>query len=484
MVAALAMLFIGMFAGNAMNAVLEPPLRPLAQATNRIFPTMLIPPSNAMTLQRRKQITSEYFFDQLKAAGFDKNTTELMFKSLEFYPQVQDGIRFAVREAFRDDVAQLFQMDKNFELLPIEFFEKIGISKEHLKLYWRSHWELPSVGQGFEMYQRLNNLQTPFKVNDLAKLGFSDKDVQTNQFELETLMTTLDIMPAWQKRLMMIAFQPITRVDIRRFVEKGIMDFEAAEFRFRELGNSPEDAKLQVRFIKAEILLDEITPLLKNGDMAEDEANTKLMELLQDKVATDRIIKNIMATAKKTRLKTQKDLTLVQILNSFEDEIFTEEKTLTAIQSLGYDLDESKVILQLRKNDIEQKTTKKLEKEKNFTVADVISGFIKGSINKSDAEKKLDELNLTKDAIELKMLNAEKRIAEAKAKDADALKRANERNIKEQSKADTIKALKAGVIDEVKAIEELRQGKFSDEAIAIILSTFHAESTAKEEAQI
>src|SRR3990167_8075623 len=404
MVAALAMLFIGMFAGNAMNAVLEPPLRPLAQFTNRIFPTMLLPPQNALTLQRRKQIKPEYFYEQLKGAGFDKNVSDLMFQSLEFYPNVQDGITFAVREAFRDDIAVLFQTDKNFDLLPKEFFDKIGISREHLKLYWRSHWQLPAIGQGFEMFQRLSNLQIPFKTKDLEKLGFSNNDIQTNKFELETLLTTLDVMPAWQKRLMMIAFQPITRVDIRRFVEKGIMDFDQAEFRFRELGNSPEDAKLQVRFIKAEIVIDEITPLLKNSDMSAEDAKARLGEVLDNTADIDRIVKNIMATAKKTRLKTQKDLTLVQILNSFEDEIFPEEKTLAAIQTLGYDLEEAQVILQIKKNDIESKNTKKVEKDKKFTVADVITGFINESISKSDAEKKLDELELYKDAIELKII--------------------------------------------------------------------------------
>ena len=260
----------------------------------------------------------------------------------------------------------LFQTDKNFDLLPKEFFDKIGISREHLKLYWRSHWVLPAVNQGFEMYQRLNNLQLPFKEKDLEKLGFSNNDIQTNQFELETLLTTLDVMPAWQKRLMMIAFQPITRVDIRRFVEKGIMDFDQAEFRFRELGNSPEDAKLQVRFIKAEIVIDEITPLLKNSDMSAEGAKARLGEVLDNAADIDRIVKNIMATAKKTRLKTQKDLTLVQILNSFEDEIFPEEKTLAAIQTLGYDLEEAQVILQIKKNDIESKNTKKVEKDKKF----------------------------------------------------------------------------------------------------------------------
>lgn len=483
MVAGLAFMFIGMFAGQAMSPILEPALRPLGQQTEKIFRNQLLPAANALTLFRRKEIDATYFHDQMQQAGFSDGTSQMIFKSLEFFPQIQDAIRFAVRESFRDDIATLFQTDKNFELLPVEFFEKIGISRENLRLYWRAHWELPSVGQGFEMFQRLSNLQLPHKRDDIARLGLAENEIQTNQYELELLLTSLDVMPAWQKRLMMIAYQPITRVDIRRFVEKGIMNLDDAAYRFRELGNSPSDAELQVKFIRAEIALDEITPALKNAEMSEEEAKEKLGGVLNDSEATARIIANIMLAAKKTRLKREKDLTLAQILNAYSELEYSEEKTLVAIQALGYDHDEAQTILALKKKQIADAEKKALEKEKKISKSDVIAAYMNDTLTRADAAAKLDELTYDDDDIEMILLNAETKKDAKKKREEKAAQREQERAIKEQSKADTLAALKKGVISEAKAVEELREAKFSDEAIAIILATAVAKMAESEEDQ-
>jgi len=138
MVAVLALMAIGMIAGQVLTPVLEPPLRPLAQQMNKLAPTQIIQPPEALTLFRRKEMPKEEFNDILAQAGFNETTAELLFRATQFFPNVQDGIRFAVREAFREDIASLFELDTNFDLLPLDFFEKMGVDKETLRLFWRS----------------------------------------------------------------------------------------------------------------------------------------------------------------------------------------------------------------------------------------------------------------------------------------------------------------------------------------------------------
>lgn len=474
-------MFIGMVAGQAISPILEPPLRPLAQQMNKLLPTQILPTAESLTLFRRKKVDEKFFKENLAEVGFNDKTADLLFQATEYFPNVNDGIRFAVREAFREDIATLFQLDENFEKLPLDFFEKMGIDKDTLRLFWRSHWELPSVGQGFEMFQRLSDLQLPYKRDDLKALGLTEDDVRTNQFELNTLLTTQDIMEPWRRRLTMIAYQPITRVDIRRFVENGTMTLDEAEFRFRELGNSPADAKLQVKFIRAGIVLDEVQPLLKSQDMTPDEAVDRLDKVIENKQRAQEIIDNYMLTIKKARVRKEKDLTRSQLEAAFEENLITENDFLAAMQEMGYDQDESEVIMILLKNKIEEKERKALEKEKKITKAEIVRGYISGNITRDDASNLLDGLRYNNDSIELILLNADSKMADERRREEEAAQRAAERQAKEQSKSDTTKAFKKGILSESEARDELKQAHFNDDAIDIIMENAKKEMQGKEE---
>jgi tetratricopeptide (TPR) repeat protein len=121
-----------------------------------------------------------------------------------------------------------YGLDKDF---PPDFQSeslKIGMSPELAQNYWRSHWELPSVGQAFEMFHR--------KVIDEA--------------ELQRLMRAQDIMPYWRDRLIKISYNPITRVDVRRLYRLGVIDDNELKNRYEAIGYSPNDASLMTEFTK------------------------------------------------------------------------------------------------------------------------------------------------------------------------------------------------------------------------------------------
>jgi hypothetical protein len=97
-----------------------------------------------------------------------------------------------------------------------------GLSDFWARKYWESHWFLPSVQQGYEMLQR---------------------QVITPQ-ELEILFRVGDIAPNWRDALLAISYNPITRVDIRRMHDIGVIGYDEMVTRYRDVGFSVENATL------------------------------------------------------------------------------------------------------------------------------------------------------------------------------------------------------------------------------------------------
>jgi hypothetical protein len=154
-------------------------------------------------------------------------------------PGMADLIRFMVREVFREDIVRLYRMDEDYPSAIEEHAARHGYSPYWCRAYWRAHWELPSVTQGYEMFHR---------------------DV-IDRSTLETLMRTLDIMPFWRDKLIAISYELIPRVDLRRAWEAGVIGDEELEKRMRWLGYSPEDARIELLTQKRAALQSEISDL-------------------------------------------------------------------------------------------------------------------------------------------------------------------------------------------------------------------------------
>lgn len=163
---------------------------------------------------------------KLTQLRFTENDIENLKKVTEFYPQPQDLIRFAVREVYTPAAIEKFGMRED---MPDEFIEAAGkgsVPPEQAENYWMAHWELPSIRQVFEMFQR----------------DIIDEDT------LNMSLKALDVMPYWRDRLTGIAYNTLTRVDIRRMHAMGVLTDEETEDSYRHQGYSPENAELMLRF--------------------------------------------------------------------------------------------------------------------------------------------------------------------------------------------------------------------------------------------
>lgn len=146
-----------------------------------------------------------------------------------FIPPVQDLISMAVREVFSPDIRTRFGLDEDFPTEFSTFARQQGVSEEWAKNYWAAHWVLPSLNQGFEMLHR--------------RVITAD--------DLDLLMRTQDVMPFWRENLKDIAFSPLTRVDVRRMHDLGLISEDDLTERYMDLGFNEANADMMKAFTVA-----------------------------------------------------------------------------------------------------------------------------------------------------------------------------------------------------------------------------------------
>ena len=206
---------------------------------------------------------------ELHRIGFDTTQLDVLLTVAENFPGPSDLVRFGVREAWRDDVASKYGYDDDYVPEFGEYMKKLGFNPDWAKRYWRAHWELPSPSMGFEMFQR----------------GI------VSQAELHELLRVLDIPRFWRDKLTRLAYNPITRVDVRRMWQTGhIKTIDELIKRYKDVGYSPEDAAALAAWTVQEYTFEErkatkteILKAYKLGRLGRAQAKQALIDLeIQD----------------------------------------------------------------------------------------------------------------------------------------------------------------------------------------------------------
>lgn len=164
--------------------------------------------------------SNEWAQERLAELGYVPSKINDIIATWTVIPNLQDIVHFISKEAFEPETYTKLGLDQEFPQEAIEWGKKQGIPEQVVKWIWISHWTELSMSQAFEMYQR---------------------DQLTRQ-ELEFIFKVNEIPPFVRERLLNIAYNPITRVDIRRMYEDGILNREQMIQKYRHTGYSPEDA--------------------------------------------------------------------------------------------------------------------------------------------------------------------------------------------------------------------------------------------------
>ncbi|MDD5360471.1 MAG: hypothetical protein PHI02_09420 [Sulfurovaceae bacterium] len=214
----------------------------LDSATQRLNPIDL---TNAF----HRGFISEHLLDVgLKLTSYGERERELL-KQLSFIqPPVNDVIRFAVREVYTPDIVEKYQLMSDIPEKYLIEAKKTGLQEDQARNYWASHWELPSLSMGFEMFHRQTKNPDP-NLSDTIKtpLGNSTHNV-IGKDTLKELVKSLDISPFWRDKLIEISYTPLTRVDVRRMYGLGVLDQDGVFRNYLDQGYTPENAKLMTDF--------------------------------------------------------------------------------------------------------------------------------------------------------------------------------------------------------------------------------------------
>lgn len=186
----------------------------------------LLSPGTIQFAFLRGMITEEQHDKQLSYYGYDNEQIKVIKDLYQQLPQVNDLIRMSVREVFSPDIAEKYGLFEDYPDQLNQYIEKQGLTKEWGERYWGAHWELPSPQMGFEMFHR----------------GIINKP------DLKQLLRALDVMPFWREKIIELSYNPITRVDIRRMYQLGVIDRDTVYKSYTNLGYSPNDAELMTEF--------------------------------------------------------------------------------------------------------------------------------------------------------------------------------------------------------------------------------------------
>lgn len=184
---------------------------------------------NYVEMWRRTGDDSE--LDNLHKLGLsDDDISRLRTLALAI-PTPSDLVRFMVRDAFDPDAIATGKLDDEFDQkVNDDWNRRVGVDKDTLRLYWMSHWTLPSPTMYYEMFHR----------------GFITQD------QLVAALKVSDYAPGWIDNLVNINYNVPGRIDVRRMYEAGIITtHEQLVKRHTDMGYSPADADTLSSFVEA-----------------------------------------------------------------------------------------------------------------------------------------------------------------------------------------------------------------------------------------
>jgi predicted nucleic acid-binding Zn-ribbon protein len=334
-----------------------------------IWPDVLRPrpeEGDLLTAWVREILPEDVVNNELEKRGWLPEDRAVLKRLTERLPGPGDLVNFALREVWRGDLrGELLSPDapgRYYELM-----EKQGFSREFAADYWAAHWQLPSVGQGFQMFWRVP--------------GFDEGD-------LRQLLTRLDILPRYHDALIDVAYQPLTRVDIRRMHDLGVLDNDQVLEAYRHHGFNPRDAQRMLEFTidynargERELTKADILGGLNDGMLSGSEAEQWLIDIeYPPELAAFLVARE---QAQMARKRTNKRLDIIEDLYTLSD--ISRSEAIQRMNALG--LSSTEIDLHLDEWDIDR--GKRVERPSRSK----LEGFLLEDIITRDVfEKQMEQL--------------------------------------------------------------------------------------------
>ena len=360
-------------------------------------------PSTLLEAEKRIEELDYDVTQALKDAGFNDKEINILRELSWAYPSPTDFIRFAVRDVFTTDRETQEALSAEFPDDIVPYAEKAGMSRDVLMWYWKAHWELPSPTQVYEMLHRLNPDVLKVRGDAYREMGLELDKLQTTKETVEFYLKQADYDKRWRQRLLAISYNPLTRVDLRRIYELGLIDDNELLARLMEVGYTKKDAKLMLEFYKTfrqeearTFAKTEIKYLLYYGIINETEAKVALERLgYTEEDAKTMIELWKLKLAEKDMRETQR-----YVRDAYALGLITREEAERLLKEAG--LSEKVIAVVLSKEDM-----RRLKSQKLPSPTTVVKWLKLGIITKDVARELLKRINVAKDVIDYYIKEAE-----------------------------------------------------------------------------
>lgn len=360
--------------------------------------------AEAVNLWLRGEITEQYLDEILDINGYLPHERELVKKLAFIIPPVSDIIRFAVREAFNPEAIQQFQLLSEFPEEFAKYAQMQGLSRFWAERYWIAHWELPSITQAFEMFHRTVPQSTDPNADVIAPPSGWETRVNPPQKQnvigretLRMLLKAQDISPFWRDKLEAISYLPLTRVDVRRAYELGILGEGDVYFAYRDLGYNDQNAQILTQFTILEVMNEErnkvrneILELFILGAINE----TELREALKQLRFPDRVVEALVQFARFRKWRKYIERIIKRYKAEYMRGDIDDSEAHDRLVRLGL---ESEEVLRI----LEEWQAEKIAKERTLTKEDIRRAFERRLISEQEAREKLKRLGYSDEDIEL-----------------------------------------------------------------------------------
>jgi len=265
----------------------------------------------------RREINDGKMYERMRELGYTDTRIGELVKLWTIIPQVQDILTMVAHEAFEPDAVQQMGLEDEFPAEQADWLTKQGLSPFWQMKYWAAHWDQPSIQMGFEMLHR----------------GVIDRDT------LDMLFRTVELPPYWREKLVQIAYQPYTRVDVRRMYDMGVLGEEELKTAYTDIGYDSEHADKMTEFTKRYV---------EDAD---------------------------------------RDLTKTEILKGYRNALLTETDCRNLLQDIRYTEAQARYYIELE-------DYRELEATQSAAIATIKARYTANLIDRADAQRLLDGLNI------------------------------------------------------------------------------------------
>lgn len=197
---------------------------------------------------RRGYLSEEMLDKKLRELKFPDYEIKELKLVTEYFPPPADLIRFAVREVYTPEIVTKYKLTSDLPSKFVEEAKKSGLQKDQATNYWASHWELPSISMGFEMFHRQTDNPDPQSSDEITMPSGAISNNIIGHDTLMQLLKALDVMPYWRDKLIELSYAPLTRVDVRRMYGLGVINEDEVFQNYLDAGYSPKNAKRMTDF--------------------------------------------------------------------------------------------------------------------------------------------------------------------------------------------------------------------------------------------